>query len=55
MKNFKKTQILVLGSTHLGPLGDKFSPKLLDKLIETPKRFKPELICTESLSSEVID
>jgi Family of unknown function (DUF5694) len=55
MDNFKKTQILVLGSTHLGPLGDKFHPRLLDNLIEILKRFKPDLICVENLSGEVIE
>jgi hypothetical protein len=55
MDNFKKTQILVLGSKHLGPLGDKFHPRLLDNLIEILKRFKPDLICVENLSGEVIE
>jgi Family of unknown function (DUF5694) len=55
MDNFKKTQILVLGSTHLQSIKDKFSPKLLDNLIETLKRFKPDLICVENLSGEVIE
>jgi hypothetical protein len=55
MKNLKKTQILVLGSTHLHGLGDKFRPELLDNLIQTLKRFKPDLICVENLSGEVIE
>jgi Family of unknown function (DUF5694) len=55
MKNFEKTQILVLGSKHLRELGDKFKPKFVDNLIETLKRFKPDLICVENLSGEVIE
>ncbi len=55
MGSFKKTQMLVLGSTHLRSLGDKFSPKLLDNLVKSLKRFKPDLICVENLSGEVIE
>lgn len=55
MKNFEKTKILVLGSTHLHGLGDKFKPTLLDNLLETLKGFKPDLICVENLSGEVIE
>lgn len=55
MKNFKKTQVLVLGSTHLRGLGEKFSPKLLDMLVETLKQFRPDLICIESLPGDVIE
>jgi hypothetical protein len=55
MPAFQKTKILVLGSTHLGPLGDKFKPEFVDNLIETLKRFEPNLICVENLSGEVIE
>jgi hypothetical protein len=55
MPAFQKTKILVLGSTHLGALGDKFKPKFVDKLIETLKRFEPDLICIENLPGEVIE
>jgi hypothetical protein len=55
MDNFKKTKILVLGSTHLRTLGDNFRPQLLDTLIATLKRFKPNLICIETLPGEVIE
>ncbi len=55
MDNFKKTQMLVLGSTHLHGIRDKFSPTLLDNLIKSLKRFKPDLICVETLSGEVIE
>jgi Family of unknown function (DUF5694) len=55
MEKFERTQILVLGSTHLHSLGDRFNPKLLDRLVETLKRFKPNLICIENLSGEVIE
>jgi hypothetical protein len=55
MKKFEKTQILVLGSTHLHDLGSKFSPRLLDNLIKSLKRFEPDLICVENLSGEVIE
>lgn len=48
------TQILILGTTHLSQIEDSFRPELLDSLISTLKRFKPDAIGVESISGEQI-
>lgn len=50
----EKTQVLILGSGHLGNLGQQFRPALLDSLIEVLRGYSPDVIGVESLPSQVI-
>ena len=49
------TQLLILGTPHLSNLKGKYTPELLDKAIEKLLEFRPDLICIERLSGEVIE
>jgi Family of unknown function (DUF5694) len=50
-----KTNILVLGTPHLNGLGDKYTPRLLDNVVKKLLEFRPDLICIEGLSGDVIE
>jgi hypothetical protein len=49
------TQLLILGTTHLRVLGEKFTPKLLHNVVAKLLEFRPALICAESLPGEVVE
>jgi hypothetical protein len=55
VETIAKTQLLILGTAHLSVLGDKYTPKLLDKVIEKLLEFRPDLICVENLPGDVIE
>ena len=51
----RPAQVLVLGSPHLSQLPDKLDPKLLEPLLGSLARFRPEVITVEGLSGEECD
>ncbi len=52
-RDFPKTQLLVLASTHLETL-EAFSPHLLDTLLGKLETYKPDVIAVENLSPELV-
>ena len=50
-----RTQILVLGTQHLSPLGDGFDPALVGTLLDALARFGPDLIAVEQLPPPEIE
>ncbi len=45
----RKTEVLVLGTEHLGALGDGFTPGLLSLLLDGLEGFGPDVIAVEQL------
>lgn len=48
----KPTQVLVLGTLHLGQTADSFQPVWLDPLLDRLAAWRPEIITTEGLSGQ---
>jgi hypothetical protein len=49
------TQVLTIGSTHLGQLGKPVTPEMLAPLLDKLAAFNPEIITHEGLSGEQCD
>jgi hypothetical protein len=49
-----KTRILVLASTHLAGLGERFKPIMLDGLLQRLHSFAPDVIALESIPPRVL-
>lgn len=50
-----RTEILVLGTDHLGALGDAFDPTLTASLVDVLVSFGPEMIAIEALPGVEVD
>lgn len=51
----KKTEVLVLATTHLSIVGDRWSPQLVEPLVQALVRFNPDIIAVESMPPYVIE
>lgn len=49
-----QTEVLVLGTTHLRRIGDRFEPSLLDSLIRRLAAFEPDAVAVETLRARDI-
>lgn len=50
-----KTQILILGTSHLRQLDRQFKPEMLDSLIIILSNYNPDVIAVETVTPELID
>lgn len=50
-----RTQVLVLGTTHLSRMPKTFKPESLDALLDRLAAFKPQIITIEAISGEQCD
>ncbi len=50
-----RTQVMVLGSTHLSGMPDSFKAEQLEPLLERLMRYEPDIITIEALSGETCD
>lgn len=55
IEDAERTQVLVLGTEHLSTLGERFTPGLLDSLLDVLAAFEPDVIAVEALPPAEVD
>ena len=55
IKEEARTQILILGTSHLRQLDQQFKPEMLDSLITILSNYNPDVIAVETVTPELID
>jgi len=55
IKEEAKTQILILGTSHLRQIEQQFKPEMLDSLITILSNYNPDVIAVETVTPELIE